>query len=32
MRYQDLSASQKAGQRLMVGFDGLTMNDIEIRS
>jgi beta-N-acetylhexosaminidase len=27
MLYQDLSAAQKAGQRLMVGFDGLSMND-----
>ena len=27
MRYQDLSASQKAGQRLMVGFEGLTLDD-----
>ena len=27
MFYQDLSAAQKAGQRLMVGFDGLSMND-----
>jgi beta-N-acetylhexosaminidase len=27
MLYQELSEVQKAGQRLMVGFDGLTMND-----
>jgi beta-N-acetylhexosaminidase len=27
MPYQDLSAAQKAGQRLMVGFDGLSMNE-----
>jgi beta-N-acetylhexosaminidase len=27
MLYQDLSAAQRAGQRLMVGFDGLSMND-----
>jgi beta-N-acetylhexosaminidase len=27
MIYQDLSEIQRAGQRLMVGFDGLTMND-----
>jgi beta-N-acetylhexosaminidase len=27
MPYQDLSAAQRAGQRLMVGFDGLSMND-----
>jgi beta-N-acetylhexosaminidase len=27
MRYQDLSASQRAGQRLMVGFEGLTLDD-----
>jgi beta-N-acetylhexosaminidase len=27
MRYQDLSASQRAGQRLMVGFEGLSLDD-----
>jgi beta-N-acetylhexosaminidase len=27
MPYQDLSAAQRAGQRLMAGFDGLSMND-----
>ena len=27
MLYQNLSEVQKAGQRLMVGFDGLSMND-----
>ena len=27
MRYQDLSASQKAGQRLMVGFEGIDLDD-----
>ena len=27
MLYPDLSAAQRAGQRLMVGFDGLAMND-----
>jgi beta-N-acetylhexosaminidase len=27
MLYQDLSAAQRAGQQMMVGFDGLSMND-----